>query len=118
MMTTWLVITSLPAFAGWKEDYRAALNAGNQPRALQVVQDAISRGDAEAEFTLGLLYHAGQSLPRDDEQGYAWMLVGVENGFKRGEAAAAQVEKQLSTGQRDRAKGIANGIRARRHKPR
>jgi len=111
LITIWLLTSALPAVAGWKEDYRAALGAGNQQRALQAVKSATVRGDAEAEFTMGLLYHAGKLVPRDDEKGYAWMLAGVAHGFHRGKSSAESLGKRLSAGQRDRGKEFANRIR-------
>jgi CO/xanthine dehydrogenase Mo-binding subunit len=39
MTATWLVITTLAAFAGWKEDYRAALNAGNQSLEIHPLEE-------------------------------------------------------------------------------
>jgi len=113
-ITVVLLASTLPALAGWQEDYRSARNAGNQRRALQVVEDASRRGDVEAEFTMGLIYHAGQLVRRDDEKGYAWMLVAIEHGFQQGRSSAAHLEKKLSQGQRDRAKGIAADIRSGR----
>jgi TPR repeat protein len=116
MITLWLLTTTLPAFAGWKEDYRAALNAGNRSRALLIVQDAAARTDAEAEYTLGQLYYTGMLVPRDAEQGYAWMLVGTENGYHLGHDSVMRVEKQLSSGQRERGKGLAKDIIRRKNK--
>jgi TPR repeat protein len=114
LLIFWLLASALPAFAGWKEDYRAALNAGNQQRALLAVEGATLRGDAEAEFTMGLLYHAGQLVPQDDEKGYAWMLAGVEHGFIRGKSSAEGLEKRLSAEQRERGRAMANRIRGGR----
>jgi TPR repeat protein len=106
-----LVATPLSAVAGWKGDYRAALSSNNHSRALDIVQSAVSRGDAEAEFTLGLLYHAGQGVPHDDERALAWMRVGVEGGFRAGQSSAAHLEERLSPGQRQRAHQLAESIR-------
>ncbi len=115
-LTFFLVITALPAFAGWKEDYRAALNNQNDARALKIVNDAVDRGDAEAEFTLGLLYHSGQGVIQNNEQAYAWMLVGIENGFKQGNGSVEFLGRKMSPLKVENAKKIAAEIKIRGRK--
>lgn len=111
-----LLLNTSVAVADWRENYRQALSNGNHDRALRIVQSEVDRNDPEAEFTLGLLYHAGQGVVRDDEQAHAWMSIAIEHGFRRGETSRKFVEEKLAPGQLDRAKKLADALRNKRMK--
>ena len=73
-----------------------AATAGDFTKAVSIWQDLAAEGDAQAQFNLGLMYHGGLGLPRNEEKavdlyqraakgGYsaaqAYLVVGYEEGW-------------------------------------
>ncbi len=73
-----------------------AANAGDFKQAVTIWEDLAASGDAQAQFNLGLMYHGGLGLPRDEtaavklyqqaaESGYTaaqvYLVVGYEEGW-------------------------------------
>lgn len=73
-----------------------AASQGNFDEAVRIWEDLAADGDPQAQFNLGLMYHGGLGLPRDEfkavslyqkaaEGGYspaqAYLVVGYEEGW-------------------------------------
>ncbi len=73
-----------------------AASTGDFKQAVTIWEDLAASGDAQAQFNLGLMYHGGLGLPRDEatavklyqqaaESGYAaaqvYLVVGYEEGW-------------------------------------
>lgn len=73
-----------------------AASDGNFSQAVSIWEDMAAEGDAQAQFNLGLMYHGGLGLPRDEHRavelyqkaaqgGYspaqAYLVVGYEEGW-------------------------------------
>src|SRR5688572_27061186 len=78
-----LVVPAAPGLA----DYQAGMDAYNRrdfSKALREWQPLAERGDASAQFSLGLLYENGDGVPRDYAKAREW----YEKAAAQGEARA------------------------------
>jgi len=57
-----------------------AFNQGNFADALKKLQPIAEKGNAEAQFRLGLMYREGKGVAQDDKQGVAWLSKAAEQG--------------------------------------
>jgi uncharacterized protein len=63
--------------------YQAGLDAYNKKdyaTALEKFKPLAERGNAEAQFDLGVMYRQGQGVPQDDGQAVAWWIKAAEQG--------------------------------------
>ena len=51
-----------------------------EDRLMPVVQEA-EKGDAKAQFLLGLMYRAGHGVPQDDSKAIQWLQKSAEQGY-------------------------------------
>ncbi len=56
--------------------------AGSAPQAksLAELQKLADRGDADAQWQMGVRYHNGEDVPQDDAQAFQWFLRAAEQG--------------------------------------
>jgi hypothetical protein len=66
-------------------DGQRALDLGRTGEALRIWTDLADRGDAEAEFDLGLLYDLGRGVPADPLRAFGWYKRSADAGFAPGE---------------------------------
>ena len=84
--------------------------------ALRAKADA---GDAAAQEQLGMAYVDGQSVERNNAEGYFWFLLAAAAGSKAARALAGKAAEKLSTTERDYAEMLApSGSPCRRLKSR
>ena len=60
---------------------------GNIRGAFEQFTEAAERGYAAAQNALGVLYHQGQGVPRDDARAVVWYRKAAEQGFARAQFA-------------------------------
>lgn len=63
-----------------------AASVGNFKEAVTIWEDLSAEGDPQAQFNLGLMYHGGLGLPRDEYQAVKLYQSAAEGGY-----SAAQV---------------------------
>jgi hypothetical protein len=73
----WLVLAlamlvSEPAFAGLQEGLNA-LRKGDYAAAAKELRPLAERGDAEAQYRVGLMYEFGKGFPQDQAQAMVWL---------------------------------------------
>ena len=73
-----------PVFAGFDEGLAAA-KKGDYATALKEWRPLAERGDANAQYNLGVMYHSGQGVTQDYRQAVVWWRKAAEQGL-----AAAQ----------------------------
>jgi S1-C subfamily serine protease len=73
------------AWAGW-DDADAALERGDYETAVREYRTLAEKGDAEAQFNLGLLYRVGEGIPRDDHEAARWFRRAAEQGLAAAQA--------------------------------
>lgn len=72
---------------------------GNYAVALEKFKPLAEQGNAQAQFSLGVMYHLGQSVAQDDKEAVVWWSKAAEQG---------QVEAQDNLGLRyARGQGVA-----------
>jgi len=58
-----------------------AATAGNFKEAASIWEDMAAKGDPQAQFNLGLMYHSGAVLPRDEHKAVALYEKAAEGGY-------------------------------------
>jgi len=77
-----LLIFSAAAHAGLAEGLAASRN-GDYEIAFQELEPEAKRGNAEAQYHLGVMYDAGQGVPQDAGKALRWYLNAAELGHKQ-----------------------------------
>ena len=73
-------LISLPAMAGPLEDGTDLMAKGNYQGAMSTWQPLAQRGDAQAQFKIGMLYWGGFGVPKNYTTGMAWFKQAANNG--------------------------------------
>ena len=71
--------------ADMADSFDAAGN-GKFNKAVQIWQDMAVEGDAQAQFNLGLMYHGGLGLPRNEYEAVKWYIKAAEGGYSPAQA--------------------------------
>jgi len=71
------VVVASPAFAGPVEDAQAAASRSKYAEAQRQLAE---RGDANAQYTVGLMYAMGQGVAQDDAASVKWYRLAAEQG--------------------------------------
>jgi TPR repeat protein len=69
-----------PVAAGPLEDGLAAYSRGDYATAMQLWRPLADRGDADAQFDLGVLYQNGQGVPQDYAAALNWYRKAADQG--------------------------------------
>lgn len=59
-----------------------AAETGNYKQAVSIWQSLAAQGDAQAQFNLGLMYHGGLGLPRDEKEAVRLYQMAAEAGYQ------------------------------------
>jgi hypothetical protein len=92
---------------------------GKQAEALVTLRQLAEAGDARAQYLVGLDLLEGKYIPRDNPQGFAYLLLAAEDTVwgdlvaPRAKEARAVVEPQLSGPELIRADAIVGEFKAR-----
>ncbi len=79
-------LAAQPAHADYRSGL-AAYEAGHYAEALGELLPLSERGDAEAEFMLGVMYYYGRGVPRDDGLAAVWFFKAARKGSASGQLA-------------------------------
>ncbi len=63
------------------EDGRAAYQAGDYEKALEILRPLAELGESEAQVTLGIMYDYGQGVERDPKTAMKWYILAAEQGI-------------------------------------
>jgi TPR repeat protein len=74
-----LVLSTASLKAGFDEA-NAAFESGNYPRALEELQPLVEKGDARAQYAMGVMAENGFGMPVDLAQAAAWYLKAATQG--------------------------------------
>lgn len=83
---------------------------GDQAGALPYIQAAAERGDARAQYLLGIASFNGGIVPKDWARAYALLLSARQAGLPQAASAIAQMEEHIPPQQRQQAIALASGI--------
>ena len=67
-----------PAFADPADD---AVRRGDYASALQIWRPLADRGQAAAQYNMGVLYQRGQGVPQDNAEAVRWWRLAVAQGY-------------------------------------
>ena len=85
-------------------------NAGQRTQALPFVRAAADRGDARAQYLLGIAHFNGDIVPRDWVRGYALMSLARTGGISPASAAMIEMDKHIPLDQRQAAVVLAGEL--------
>lgn len=75
-------------------------------RAAELLTRAATRGDAAAQYLLGLLYQNGEGVARDGEAAFNWLLAAAEQQHPEAQTALAQLYLAAPEGERNVEEGL------------
>src|ERR1700733_12516281 len=77
-----LLLSSLAAPVGATplEDANAAADSGDYAKAMQLLRPLAEQGDPAAQYDLGVMYYAGQSVPPNPAEAAQWFGKAAEQG--------------------------------------
>ncbi|MFZ5930377.1 MAG: tetratricopeptide repeat protein [Pseudomonadota bacterium] len=70
----------VPASAGSLEDALAAADRGDDVIAVQLFHTLAEKGNARAQYFLGVMHDLGRGVPEDDVQAANWYRKAAEQG--------------------------------------
>jgi TPR repeat protein len=73
-------LLDLTAAAGPLEDVNAAVKKRDYVTAVRIVRPLADRGDANAQYMLGMFYDNGLGVPQDRVRGYMWLSLAASQG--------------------------------------
>jgi uncharacterized protein len=79
------------AFAQSYEDGRAAYKNDDYAQASAIFKSLAEKGDARAQFNLGLLYDEGEGVPKDPEKAASWYRKAAEQGHREAQFNIGQM---------------------------
>ncbi|MCW5751791.1 MAG: sel1 repeat family protein [Alphaproteobacteria bacterium] len=98
-----------PASSGAEQ----AFASGDYQGALARWLPAARAGNADAQFGLGRLYREGLGLPPDRVRAHMWWNLAARQGHEPAREALSRLESQMSAGQIEEAKALAEGLAPR-----
>lgn len=85
---------------------------GQRERAMPYIVEAAGRGDARAQYFLGVAHFNGELVAKDWILGYALTWLASEAGLPQADQALAQMEAHVSPEQRQQAQVLAVEVKA------
>jgi uncharacterized protein len=107
------VVAAGPVLADALDDGTAAYEGQEYATALRLFRPLATKGDAVAQFSLGLVYDKGQGVPQDDRQAYFWLLLASVGGNAAVVSNRDLMEKRLTPTQRAAAQADARNWKPR-----
>ena len=80
LVTFLLLLAVIPKVVSEVALVEDAVRSGDYDQARALLEQAVSEGDGDAAFRLGLLYRNGKGVPQDYEQTLKWYLKGATLG--------------------------------------
>ena len=60
-----------------------AYQSGEYEKAFKLFTDAANQGDADAQYSLGLLYYYGEGVTQDYKKAVKWFTFAAEEGYAK-----------------------------------
>ena len=84
-----------------------AYNGGDYDTALKEFRPLAERGKAVAQWSLGIMYERGRSVPQDYVQAYRWYTLAAAKGLKEAVKGRDLLEKRMTPAQLAEAQRLA-----------
>jgi TPR repeat protein len=104
-----LLVLSLvePVAAGPLEDADVALKKRDYATALRLIRPLAERGDANAQYNLGVLYDNGLGVPQDKVRAYMWFNLSAAQGREGAAAFRDLIARRMTPAQIAEAQRLA-----------
>ena len=79
-LSLWLFATTLSFGANFQDGVNA-IEKGDYKTAFTIFEDLASKGDAKAQFYLGLMYYNGQGVRQDYKKAFEWYEKAANQGI-------------------------------------
>lgn len=104
ILTVTLLLAS-PAWAAPIDDATAAHVRGDYATALRITRPLAAKGEAWAQYNLGLMYDKAHGVPMDHVRAHMWFNLAAVNGFdyavkNRDIAAKTMTPQQIAEAQK------------------
>jgi len=76
-----LLLIAAQSFAGQFEDGVSAASKGDYATAVKLWRPLAKQGNVKAQFNLGLMYHRGMGVPKDDRETAKWWRKAAKRGY-------------------------------------
>jgi TPR repeat protein len=98
---------SMFAVAGPIENADAAIKNRDYAGAIRIVQPMAERGDANAQYILGMLYENGLGVTQDRVKAYMWLTLAASQGRENAATVRDLSARLMSPIQIEQAKALA-----------
>ena len=89
---------AIPVLADFQAGFDA-YNGGDYDTALKEFRPLAERGKAVAQWSLGIMYERGRSVPQDYVQAYRWYTLAAAKGLKEAVKGRDLLEKRMTPAQ-------------------
>lgn len=90
----------------------ALFQAGEKPEAIKWLKTAADRGEARAQYVLGIAAYNGDGVPRSQSLGYGYLLRAQASGLPQAVTALGGIAPALSPADRSAGEAIAASLAA------
>lgn len=85
---------------------------GQRAQALPFIRAAADRGDARAQYLLGIAHFNGDMVTKDWTRAYALVSLAQQNGLAQAQSALAQMDQHIPLAQRQEGVALASELRS------
>ena len=107
------------AGGGWGADYQKGLDAANSgdfATALREWKPLAEQGNADAQESLGYMYHSGDGVLQDYKMAHMWLNIAASSGYKGADKGRDIVAKKMSSSQIAEAQKLARECVKKKYK--
>jgi TPR repeat protein len=97
-----------PVVAGPLEDANAAIKRRDYANALQLIRPLAEKGDANAQYNLGVFYDNGLGVPQDKVRAYMWFNLSAAQGREGAAAFRDLIARRMTPAQIAEAQKLAH----------
>jgi TPR repeat protein len=106
-----------PVAAGPLEDADAALKRRDYATALRLIRPLAERGDANAQYNLGVFYDNGLGVPQDKVRAYMWFNLSAAQGREGAAAFRDLIARRMTPAQIAEAQKLAREWKSNTQSP-
>jgi TPR repeat protein len=102
-----VLASATAAVAGPFDDANAAIKRRDYATALRIIRPLAERGDANAQYNLGVFYDNGLGVPQDRIRAYMWLDLAAMQGRESAATFRDLVARVMTPGQIAEAQKLA-----------
>jgi uncharacterized protein len=100
--------TAAPLMAGPLEDADVAIKRRDYATALRIIRPLAEQDDASAQYSLGVFYDNGLSVPQDLVRAYMWFTLSAKQGKDGAAIFRDLIARRMTTAQIAEAQKLAH----------